>query len=240
MVIDWVEVQSIATAVLVLTSAGAIAYAALQLRHEREYRAVANLEKQLGFFLSEAFVAARRRLAEARLSESGLQLWDLDDPPVSAFEVLDFYEHLALLVKKGHLDVYDVWHTFYEWAQPVYVDMQALIEGDDSSFSDHYSDLRRLMRQMDEIQLRRMHKQNANHWALWTPDRIIEHYKYELSTGGRPRRTRRKDEVRRAALLDDLEANEAKQEDLDAAESAVARERMDAREQVDAKESVDA
>ena len=51
MTIDWVEVQSIATAVLVLTSAGAIAYAALQLRHEREYRAVANLEKQLGFFL---------------------------------------------------------------------------------------------------------------------------------------------------------------------------------------------
>ncbi len=47
---------------------------------------------------------------------------------MSAFEVLDFYEHLALLVKKGHLDLYDVWHTFYEWAQPVYVDMQALIE----------------------------------------------------------------------------------------------------------------
>jgi len=28
-------------------------------------------------------------------------------------------------------------------------------------------------------------------WALWTPDRIIEHYRYELESGGRPRRTRR-------------------------------------------------
>ena len=216
MQVDWVEVQAVATAVLVLTSAGAIAYAALQLRHEREYRAVANLEKQLSFFLSEAFVAARRRLAEARLDEGGLRKWDLDDPPMSAFEVLDFYEHLSLLVKKGHLDVYDVWHTFYEWAQPVYVDMQQLIESDESQYSDHYSDLRRLMRQMDEIQLGRMHKKNANHWALWTPDRIIEHYNYELSTGGRPRRTRRRNEEKRAAALADLDASAPERESVDA------------------------
>ena len=216
MSIDWVAVQSVATVVLVLTSAGAIAYAGLQLRHEREYRAVANLEKQLGFFLSEGFVSARRRLAEARLCEDGLRVWGMDDPPVSAFEVLDFYEHLALLVKKGHLDVYDVWHTFYEWAQPVYVDLQMLIESDDSAYSDHYTDLRKLMRLMDEIQLKRMHKKNANHWALWTPDRILEHYRYELSTGGRVRRTRRRDEARQAALIEDLDASSAERERVDA------------------------
>ena len=39
-----------ATVALVVTSAGAISYAALQLRHERAYRAVDNLEKQLSFF----------------------------------------------------------------------------------------------------------------------------------------------------------------------------------------------
>ncbi len=193
--IDWVAVQGVSTSILVFTSVGAIAYAGLQLRHEREYRSVANLEKQLSFFLSENFVAARRRLAQARLDvtpdETKLYAWEVDAPPVSAFEVLDFYEHLALLVKKGHLDLYDVWHTFYEWAQPVYVDMQPLIEGDDSMYADHYDDLQRMMRNMDEIQLKRMHAKNANHWALWTPDRIIEHYKYELESGGRPRRSRR-------------------------------------------------
>src|SRR5580692_5420127 len=120
--VDWTAVQGVATSILVLTSVGAIAYAGLQLRHERQYRSVANLEKQLSFFLSDSFVAARRRLAQARLDLTGddakLQAWELDSPPVTAFEVLDFYEHLALLVKKGHLDIYDVWHTFYEWAQP--------------------------------------------------------------------------------------------------------------------------
>ena len=195
MALDWTAVQAVATSILVLTSVGAIAYAGLQLRHERQYRAVDNLEKQLSFFLSDNFVGARRRLAQARLdttgSEAKLQPWELDSPPVSAFEILDFYEHLALLVKKGHLELYDVWHTFYEWAQPVYVDMQSLIESPDSMYSDHYNDLQRMMRRMDEIQLQRMHKQNANHWSLWTPERILEHYKYELESGGRPRRSRR-------------------------------------------------
>jgi hypothetical protein len=193
--VDWTAVQAVATSILVLTSVGAIAYAGLQLRHERQYRSVANLEKQLSFFLSDNFVAARRRLAQARLdltgSEAKLQAWELDSPPVSGFEILDFYEHLALLVKKGHLDIYDVWHTFYEWAQPVYVDMQALIESPDSMYADHYDDLQRMMRRMDEIQISRMHRKHANHWALWTPDRIIDHYKYELESGGRPRRSRR-------------------------------------------------
>jgi len=181
-----------ATVVLVVTSAGAIAYAALQLRHERDYRAIENLEKQLSFFLSDKFVAVRRRLAESRLDGAGLQPWTLEDPPVSAFEVLDFYEHLSLLVKKGHLNLYDVWHTFYEWAQPVYVDMQPLIESEDSAYSEHYRDLRRMMRRMDEIQMAKMERQKGEHWALWTPDRIIDHYKYELETGGRPRRMRRR------------------------------------------------
>jgi hypothetical protein len=200
MTINWVAVQASASVVLVLTSGGAIAYAALQLRHEREYRSVNNLEKQLSFFLSDSFVAARRRLAQARVAENGLRPWSIDEPPVAAFEVLDFYEHLGLLVKKVHLDVYDVWHTFYEWAQPVYVDLRPLIENEDSPYSVQYSDLRKLMRAMDEIQIKRMHARNANHYSLWTPERILDHYRYELETSEAPiqpmsRRARRKAEA---------------------------------------------
>lgn len=189
--VNWVAVQAIANSVLVVTSGGAIGYAGLQLSNERKYRSVSNLEKQLSFFLSEPFALARRTLAQDRVNAEGLVAWDVSNPPVSAFEVLDFYEHIGLLVKKGHLDVYDVWHTFYEWAQPVYIDLRPLIEDAESSYSDHYSDLRKLMRQMDEIQLRRMHAHHANHWALWTPERILEHYRYELETGGRRRRMNR-------------------------------------------------
>jgi hypothetical protein len=186
--VNWLAVQAVATVVLVLTSGGAIAYASLQIRNERAYRSVANLERQLSFFLSPSFIAARQRLAEARLDSSGLKAWSLNDPPISAFEVLDFYEHLALLVKKGHLNLYDVWHTFYEWAQPVYVDMQPLIESSESAYADHYNDLQRMMGRMDDIQRRKMHRQKGEHWTLWGTDRIIEHYRYELEARGQPRR----------------------------------------------------
>ncbi len=110
-------------------------------------------------------------------------------------------------MKKVHLDVYDVWHTFYEWAQPVYVDLQPLIENPDSPYSVQYSDLRKLMRAMDEIQIKRMHARNANHWSLWTPERILDHYRHELETSEAPvqpmsRRARRKAEA--AARESDL------------------------------------
>lgn len=188
---NWEAVQALANVVLVVTSGGAIAYAARQLHHEREYRSVDNLEKQLTFFLGEGFVAARRRLAEARTDGETLRPLSIEDPPVAAFEVLDFYDHLGLLLKKGHLDVYDVWHTFYEWAQPVYIDLQPMIEGEDSPYRDHYSDLRKLMRAMDDIQIKRMHAKNANHWALWTPERILDHHRYELEVSLSQRRRRR-------------------------------------------------
>jgi hypothetical protein len=204
MIINWTAVQAVATVVLVATSGGAIAYAALQLRHEREYRSVNNLEKQLSFFLSDSFVAARRRLAQARVSVDGLVPWSVDEPPVVAFEVLDFYEHLGLLVKKGHLDVYDVWHTFYEWAQPVYIDLQPLIENPKSPYTVQYSDLRKLIRAMDQIQIHRMHAKRTSLSTLWTPDRILDYYRYELETSeGRAqpmsRRQRRRAEAAAAA-----------------------------------------
>ena len=181
--VDWNEVQSLATAVLVVTSLGGIIYAGLQLRHEREYRAVTNLEKQLDFFHSDKFREARRRLARERLSERGeLLALDKDNPPVAAFEVLDFYEHLGLLVKKGHLEVYDVWHTFYERLQPVYADFRAIVEDRGSDWMDEYSDLRRLMHATDRLQQHRMRRKRQDHAKLWSDDRIADHYGYEIET----------------------------------------------------------
>lgn len=219
--VNWTQVEAIANSMLVLTSASAIGYAGLQLKHERQYRSVANLEKQLGYFQSESFTATRRRLAADRLGEDGVSLrsWEIEEPPVSVFEVLDFYEHVGLLVKKGHLEIYDVWHTFYEWAQPVYVDMQQLIESPESAYTDHYGDLRKLMRAMDDIQIERMHKKKANHWALWTPDRILQHYRYELEISGHSGRSKHSVErrVQRAAR----ERAEQERLDLDAGSAQV-------------------
>ncbi len=211
--IDWQETTALATFGLVLTSFGAILYASKQLHNERNYRQMANLERQLSFFLSEGFLLARRKLAEDRLvrddqpdkedptehrspagermTDRRLKPLDPEDPPLSVFEVLDFYEHVALLVKKDHLDVYDVWHTFYEWLQPVYFDMKSILENENGQWTDHYSDLRKLMGRLESIQRTRMIRRGRKaHKKLWTEKRIVEHYEYEIQVGGRPRRIR--------------------------------------------------
>lgn len=195
MISNWTEAEAIASAFLVLTSLGGIFYAGVQLRHERQYRAVSNLEKQLAYFHSTKFREARRRLAQERLNDRGeLLALVSSEPPLAAFEVLDFYEHLGLLIKKGHLEIYDVWHTFYEWAQPVYADMRRILEDRSNEWADHYSDLRRIMHGMDRIQRDRMRKRRDQHVKLWSDDRICEHYQYELEATGEyvpARRSRR-------------------------------------------------
>jgi len=189
--IDWQETTALATFGLVLSSFGAILYASKQLRDERKYRQMANLERQLSFFLSEPFLLARRKLAEDRLMEKSLKPLDPGAPPLSVFELLDFYEHIALLVKKDHLDVYDVWHTFYEWLQPVYFDLREILEDQNGQWTDHYSDLRLLMARLDTIQRTKMSRRGRKeHKKLWTAERIVEHYEYEIQIGGRPRRIR--------------------------------------------------
>ncbi len=188
---DWLAVQAVATVALVVTSGGAISYAALQLKHEREYRMMNNLEEQWKLFLSESMAATRKRLAGDRLSGETLSALDIEAPPASALEMLDFYEHLALLEKRGRLDLYDVWHTFYEWLQPVYADLRQVIESSKSGYQDHYSDLRKMLEKMDKIQRQRMAKPGGkDHWELWTDERVIEHYRHEAEVGGRPRRRR--------------------------------------------------
>ena len=192
MSVDWVEWQAIATGVLVVTSGAGIIYAGLQLRHEREYRAVTNLEKQLEFFHSAKFVESRRLLARERLDSQGSLIpFNPEEPPVSVFAVLDFYEHLGLLVKKGHLELYDVWHTFYEWIQPVYADMSPSLNTHGTDWAEHYGDLRQLVRAMDRIQRDRM-RRKVRHAQLWSPERIAEQYQYELESQGDtiPRRLR--------------------------------------------------
>ncbi len=191
MFVDWTEVNALATAALVLTSAGAIVYAGRQLDSERHYRAATNLEQQWGLFRSESFIAIRRKLAQERLANGTLVPLDLQSPPASAFEVLDFYEHLALLEKRGHLDLYDIWHTFYEWLLPTYTDLRALIESEASPWHAHYSDLHRLMTRLNALQQRKTAKKRVPRASLTPgPEQLVEHYRYELEAGGG--RTRRR------------------------------------------------
>ena len=118
----------LATAGLIGTGVWALRSAAKQINIQRELARIDNLEKQLFFFESEPFTRVKPALASARTQANGYIPLGVDDPPASMYESLNFFEHVGLLVKLGHLRARDVWHTFAYWAVPLYYDSRRLIE----------------------------------------------------------------------------------------------------------------
>jgi hypothetical protein len=52
----------------------------------------------------------------------------LDGKPLEAEPILDFFETMALLLRRGALDQEIVWHTFFHWIDHYYAAAQELIE----------------------------------------------------------------------------------------------------------------
>src|ERR1700728_3288950 len=131
-----------ATLLLVLTAFLTIAFTWIQIAIQRRQTRVDNLEKQIDRFESEQFQRTRRGLAGKRLDRSDeLIALDLADIPIELQEILDFFEHIAFLVRRGHLGSYDVWHTFATWIGPVYWDAREYIAIEQLDDKTIYEDL---------------------------------------------------------------------------------------------------
>ena len=122
------SIATLANVGLVITGVVAIIFAYVQLENERKYRRIENLEAQIQRFDSKAIVLQRTALAKARVDTDLKKLvkLDLDDTPNSAYKILNYFEHLSLLVRKGHLAAFDVWHSFDCSAMPIYYNLRPL------------------------------------------------------------------------------------------------------------------
>ncbi len=140
---------------LVGTGVIAILFTAWQLAAFRKQSKLDNLERILEWFESTHFKELRRNLAEARLTVGGkLRHLDLDDPPTTAYEILDFFEHIGFLVKKHHLDDYDVWHSFSGWISAANCDFKELIAIEQVYDRTVYCDLPWLCKRLDRVDLK--------------------------------------------------------------------------------------
>jgi hypothetical protein len=185
--INWGAVTAVSTAALVVTGAGAIYFAYRQIENERVYRRIENLEEQLGRFDADPIANHRKTLAEARLdaSKATLRSLDAEDPPVSTYEILNFFEHIAFLVDKGHLNVFDVWHTFDYWATAYYYDFRSVIEVEQRDDCSSYCDFVKLITQLREVQIKETGRENT-----WLPDELVGFYSSELEDVKKPGRRR--------------------------------------------------
>lgn len=180
-------ITALATVGLVITGVVAIVFAYVQLENERKYRRIENLEAQIVRFDSKAIVRQRKALAKARVDTDlkKLSKLDLDNAPNSAYETLNYFEHLGLLVRKGHLDAFDVWHSFDCSAMPIYYDLRPLIESERHSDNSAYYDFVKLVEKLQRIEMK-----ECGAVPDWNQNELLNFYLGEmegLGKAGAPR-----------------------------------------------------
>lgn len=182
-----------ATFSLAITGIGGILFAWLQLHNERSHRRVENLEHQLEIWESDRYRKIRSDLANARLKNDTLCEVDPSDPPHQAYEILDFFEHVALLVKHGNISNFQVWHTFGPWIAPTWSDLKTVVAVEQVDDPATHRDFSWLVKKM-----RRIERKNGGSFMKFDDPDLESHYAYEqkLAIDGngvrsRPRKQRK-------------------------------------------------
>ena len=116
------------------------------------HRARFNQSVDLLFRLeNDFFGSASKRLQRAK---AGRDLAAGD--PTEAEPILDFFETMALLLKRGALDKEMVWHTFYYWIEHYYSAMEPYIGERQKSEPLVWKDLKSLVDSVRSLQESRL------------------------------------------------------------------------------------
>ncbi len=158
------------TGVLALAAVVALVVGYLQLR---EFHTEAQVQHLLALdqkFDQEPMLTFRRVLAEKRLKN--------EEDPDELYPVLDFFETVGLLVKRGYLDESDVWNTFSYTVLVLNADSRQIIEQlqreDRTAYAEFSSLVERLLR---------IEEKNHGTSAHPSKEEITDYWKQELSAG---------------------------------------------------------
>jgi hypothetical protein len=163
-----------ATFGLVGTGLGGIVFVWIQLNQERKQKRVENLERQIDMFESERFRKVRARLGDERLKGERLRDLEPGDPPKGCYEVLDFFEHIALLARERNLSIFGVWHSFGPWIGPVWSDFKEVIAIEQIHNKTTYCDFRWLVAKIEKVE-----KKEGGDFLKYEQDDLESHYIYE-------------------------------------------------------------
>lgn len=119
--------------VIAATSLLALCFAAWQIRRARKRAQIQHLLQLDHEFSTSPLIEYRFALAKKRLENK-------NDDPFELYRLLDFFETIGLLVRRGYLDPQDVWNTFGYWILNLYKDAEDLIrelrEDDPATYKD--------------------------------------------------------------------------------------------------------
>src|SRR5260370_23370715 len=125
----WDRITAISTVVLALTGAAALIFAWLQIQEFRNAAQVQHIDELVHRWDYE-MVDARRALALKRLDpkQQTLLALNMDDPPKEMDAILNFYEHMDVMIDRGYVDKDDVWREFSDGMFPFYTDAHPYID----------------------------------------------------------------------------------------------------------------
>jgi hypothetical protein len=155
---NWEKWTALASLALAVFGGLALVLAWWQIR---ELRAAAKMQylDQLVHRWDYEMVEARKGLALRRLDENkkSVRPLDLNDPPTEMVKILNFYEHLDLLVDRGFIDREDVWSEFSADMFPFYADAHSYVDQKQKDspstwggFTDLMEDMRRLEKEWND------------------------------------------------------------------------------------------
>jgi hypothetical protein len=135
---------AVGTAVIAVTGVCALVYAGRQLTQAREAEKVKNLIEFIQEFEREPMAHYRRTVAEKRIKGTVY--------PPEAQKILDFFETIGLLVRRGYLDADDVWSSFGYWMFNIYADFREDIEQEQRFDKSYYQDSCDLLKRLQKIE----------------------------------------------------------------------------------------
>jgi len=157
----WEKLSALASAVtafstflLFAAGAGALIFANRQIQESREQSKIQHLVEVVQQFDQSPMVDFRKSLADKRLDAKHKILLPLDpdNVPYAMSDVLDFFEHMGLLEKRGYLDKNDVWDEFSDFMFPLYADARPYIDSEQKKDRAEYANFTQLMKEMEQIE----------------------------------------------------------------------------------------
>jgi uncharacterized protein YktA (UPF0223 family) len=157
----WEKLSALASAVtafstflLFAAGAGALIFANRQIQESREQSKIQHLVEVVQQFDQSPMVDFRKSLADKRLDAKHKILLPLDpdNVPYEMSDVLDFFEHIGLLEKRGYLDKNDVWDEFSDFMFPLYADARPYIDSEQKKDRAEYANFTQLMKEMEQIE----------------------------------------------------------------------------------------
>src|SRR6266700_3561431 len=142
-------------------------------RQLKEFHSEAQVQHLLALeqkFEQEPILTYRRGLAEKRLKN--------EEDPEEQYPLLDFFETVGLLVRRGYLDESDVWNTFSYSVLILNADSRQIIEQLQREDPNSYLEFTALVERLQRIEANK-HGTSAHP----SNEEITDYWKQELSAG---------------------------------------------------------